>query len=152
MSMLASRALVGALLVLLAAPAALPTAAACHDGYFTRGTPQYTEVVGVGPNSVGVYVVHQEWNNNPNTSFGCDGETWAEQCPKLAPEPLTTVGTPGVVVPEIRVLGMVVVPETTVLPPGAVAVPAADDACLVVPAYVGVYANSVEFGTDDLLP
>lgn len=140
-------------LVLLLAPATLlfPAASAttCDDAYRTMGPREWQEVVGVDSQNVSIYT--RQWTYHTE----CDGDqSWLENCTGATGS--TSMGPIGT--PEVRVLGLVVVPKTDVVP--ALLVPwgwpstsySHVDGCLVFPVHVGVHNGfliTVDDGTDN---
>ena len=145
-------------LLVVALTLVVPPAEACGAGGWSRSTLLHQEIVGVGATGVGAYASEKRWQDDADGP--CDGASYAERCGGSETLPGSTVAGPAtvgpVVVPEVRVLGIVVVERTSanatvpaVATPDLVAPAAAtDDACWTTPYDAGVYAGSRVVGTD----
>ena len=103
-------------LTLLVACLALAPLAFLPGAAALRCSEESREVAGVGDDSVGTYQYHEPYYDSWNQPF-CESWTGEEpDCNRTYVNPWTTPSQ--VVVPEVRVLGQVLVPETPVpLPP-----------------------------------
>lgn len=147
-------AIAASFLLIVVMGAFAPTAAAaCHTGGWVRTDTFRQEAVGVGSTDAGVYTKEKSWRENCQNTTSEYFAHCATTLDGMAVDPVT-VGP--VTVTEVRILGMVIVPETTssVEVPGGTTPPV--DApvghlafeCLSPPVDAGVYVDDTDAGTD----